>query len=216
MDVLRAPRARRVQIRGLSLVELLVVLVVLLVTAGIVVPLLSSFRLGPSEKTPEEIATEQTLLSVRRAILGGPGQPGYLSDLGGGRLPQTLADLLVPPASLPVSLRSFEPGVRLGWRGPYLQSSGARLDEDDLFDPADIYGADHDPAVLDGWGRPIVLQFPVASEPQRSENARLISSGQNGVLETPRSRVRPVAGDLDRGACGDDLLLFLLVADTRP
>jgi type II secretory pathway pseudopilin PulG len=201
---------------GLSLVELLVVLAVLLVTAGIVVPLLSSVRLGSSQKTAEEIATEQTLLSVRRAIQGGPGQPGYSSDLGGGRLPRTLADLFVAPASLPESLRSFDPGVRLGWRGPYLQFSGALLDADGLFDPEDIYGTNQDPAVLDGWGRPIVLQFPIVAEPLRSENARLVSAGRNGELETPRSRVRPVEGDLDKASCGDDLLLFLRVADTRP
>ncbi len=183
---------------GLTLIELLVVLSVLIALAVVVVPMLSDLRLGRDgwRKTPQQIATEQTLLQVRTAILGGAGQKGLWTDFAQREteLPQTIAELFVPRSGWP----NFDPNTRLGWRGPYLQSSGAR------YDANDAYGTTNDPAVLDGWGRPIVIQLLDA------EHIRVVSKGEDGVLDTPPAVNMPTLA-----TCGDDVLLFLRVADTR-
>ena len=62
------------------------------------------------------------------------------------------------------------------------------------------YGIAGDPAILDAWGKPLVIQEA------DTDNARLISAGANRVLETDPAN----AVDVDRG---DDLVLFLLGSD---
>ncbi|MBE2286736.1 MAG: hypothetical protein IAE77_24985 [Prosthecobacter sp.] len=176
---------------GLTLIELLVVLMVLIAVAGIVVPNLTDLRFGfdGDRKTASEIATEKTLMEVRAAILGPDGKKGLWSDLGEREadLPQDIAELFIRRAGWP----NFDPNTRLGWRGPYVMDSGARD------------GA-NDPAILDGWGRPIVIQTPTAL------TIRLVSAGADGILETPPATAMPTLA-----ACGDDLVLFLRTADTR-
>lgn len=183
---------------GITLIELLVVLAVLIALAAIIVPMLSDLRIGREgeRKTPQQIATEQTLMQVRTAILGEGGKKGLWSDLGQREadLPQTIAELFVARVSWP----DFDPNTRTGWRGPYLLSSGAR------YGVTNAYGNAADPAVLDGWGRPIVIQLPDA------DHIRLVSKGEDGVLDTPPAVNLPTLA-----ACGDDVLLFLRVADTR-
>jgi len=191
--------ARRHRRAGLTLLELLVVLVVLVALAVVVVPMLSDLRFGregEERKTPQQIVTEQTLLQVRAAILGADGQKGLWPDLAQREadLPQTIAELFVPRVGWP----DFDPNTRLGWRGPYLLSNGAR------YGATDAYGNADDPAVLDGWGWPIVIQIPDA------EHIRLVSKGEDGVLDTPPAVNLPTLA-----ACGDDVILFLRVADTR-
>lgn len=192
---------------GLTLVELLIVLLVLIAVAAVIVPNVTDLRLGFSgdRKTPKEIATTQTLLQVRAAILGENGQKGLWTDLGGrdADLPQKIAELFVSRAGW----AAYDPDTRRGWRGPYLMDNGAR------YGVNDAYGSISDPAVLDGWGRPIVIQFPTSpvTEPERSLNVRLVSAGENGVIDTPDDQAMPTRTD-----CKDDVVLFLRVADTRP
>ena len=198
-----SPLVRPSDQRGLTLVELLVVLVLLIATALLVVPLFSdlSFGSGNNRKSLQQIATEQTLMQVRAAILGTEGQKGLWSDLGqrDAYLPQKMADLFNPSSTLPLSLQSYyDPNTRLGWRGPYLLSSGAR------YGVNDVYGAENDPAVLDGWGNPILIQTPDA------QYIRIVSKGADGVLDTPPADTMPALA-----TCGDDVVLFLRVADTR-
>jgi type II secretory pathway pseudopilin PulG len=71
------------------------------------------------------------------------------------------------------------------------------------------YGETGDPAVLDGWGNPIVLQVPQTpgtTEHDRTRHARLVSAGPNGVIDTD-------PGELMPNERGDDLVLFLWIAD---
>ena len=90
-----------------------------------------------------------------------------------------------------------------GWNGPYLIDAGNRYGN--FTDPSDSdnfttdYGSDADPAVLDGWGKPIILQEA------STQNARLVSAGVDGVLETDPND--PLASR------GDDLVRFLLSVD---
>jgi len=182
--------SRRVLNSGLTILELLVVLVVLVAVAGIIVPNVTDLRLGfaGDQKPPQRIATEQTLMQVRAAILGTNGQKGLWQDLGerDADLPQTIAELFVPRIGWPI----FDPNSRLGWRGPYLMSSGAQ-----------DAGS---PAVLDGWGNPIMIQMPDA------QHIRLVSKGEDGELTINPAEPMPALPD-----CGDDVVLFLRVADTR-
>ena len=72
------------------------------------------------------------------------------------------------------------------------------------------YQSDGDPAVLDTWGAPLVLQRPTAgTDEQRDQNVRLVSAGPNGVLEADPAQLTPT----DLTTRGDDLVLFLFVPD---
>ena len=51
----------------------------------------------------------------------------------------------------------YDPAYRRGWRGPYLLNPGADYPSAAGFT---AYWRGGDPAVLDGWGRPIVIQNP--------------------------------------------------------
>ena len=162
---------------GLTLIELLVVLVILAALAGVVLPHMNDLRIGPfgtRGESPQEIATKTTLLRVRAAIMGDESMPGLWQDLGGktAELPQTIAELFAPPAGW---TDSFDPNTRLGWRGPYIQPNGAQLG----LELAGLgYGNATDPAILDGWGRPIVIQDPGTLQ------IRLLSAGADADLGT--------------------------------
>ena len=72
------------------------------------------------------------------------------------------------------------------------------------------YGLDGDPAVLDAWGRPIVIQVP----PSDPSYARLVSAGPNGVIDTPESVLMPTAGGTSpTNERGDDVIMFLFQPD---
>lgn len=138
-----------------------------------------------------------------------------------------------------------------GWNGPYLNrgrlgefpdSTSAATEAERSFFPRGTgatrraYGIPGEPAILDPWGHPYVLQVPPVeafknpgdtSEPERFHYARLVSAGSDGVLQTPCFDA--VTAD-DRRDCrlagrrkssrdtatlrGDDIVLFLLRADT--
>ncbi len=134
---------------GFSLLELVVVLLLLIVLAGVVLP----FTQGTVEQTTCQV-TDATLAAVKQALMGTSG-PGYFSDLG-KRLPYYRAGSgnadcaddsasggdphyhlhflfkvsTTGPASkslCPKSLHRFRPQLVLGWRGPYLANGGAKL-----------------------------------------------------------------------------------------
>ena len=194
------------------------VLTLLIAVSAIVVPLLSNLTigLGDIQMSPEQIATETTMQMVRRAILGDNGQKGLWQDLGeqDSYLPQSMADLFVLSSSAPPLLQFYDPNVKLGWRGPYLLSSGAQYGTPFGAGVASsTYGQPADPAVLDGWGRPIVIQYPSSpvTEPDRSTYVRLVSAGENGIIDTPLNKTLPALSE-----CKDDIVLYLRVPDTRP
>jgi len=116
-----------------------------------------------------------------------------------GSLPSRLAGLIENIDGESV----FSPASARGWNGPYIVHSGAEYGDyiasGDNFPstPASILT---EPAILDGWGKPILLQQPDTT------NARLVSAGSNRILETDSTN--PI--DADRG---DDIILFLLTAD---
>ena len=137
-----------------------------------------------------------------------------------------------------------------GWNGPYLTrartgefpSNTNETASASGFFPREAdnkgwhtYGIPGEPAVLDPWGNPYVLQVPPAeafhdpgktSESERFRYARLVSAGPDRVLQSPchatgdntRNRDCRLAGRREssrktRETRGDDIVLFLLRAD---
>ncbi|HTR40049.1 MAG TPA: type II secretion system protein [Pseudomonadales bacterium] len=205
--------------RGLTLLETVVVMAILVALAAMIIPVLGNMRFGGAGKnrTAQQIATAATLAAVRDAILGSSAQPGLWQDLNQqpNYFPQSIADLYRASTNLPPQFQTFNPVIRLGWRGPYLNASDARYTVDGT-NFTSTYGNDGDPAILDAWGRTIVLQVPqVAGETLANEiqNARLVSPGPDGIIQTPNNILTPSQiAPADRG---DDVVLFLFAPDPQ-
>ena len=207
---------------GFTLVELLVVLVVLATLAGVAVHAASN---ATAQATAG--ATSAQLSTLRESIVGvagGATLPCFRGDCGG--TPKTVADLLrllpgqvcyVPYASGEVAVLPFDVTRRVGWRGPYVFVPRATYVVVPARGFTTAYGQDGDPAVVDAWGNPIVLQVPDPDldplTPRTDEDlmhARLVSAGEDGALQTPPDVHYPLVD-----ACHDDLVLYLRVADLR-
>jgi hypothetical protein len=132
--------------------------------------------------------------------------------------------LAVPGVAKASEFTGWSEERRRGWRGPYLKShtgefphprsrrwpgdgtfgergffpeiSGLRLPEAFSQDDASAYGFPGEPAVIDPWGNPYVLQIPPAqafsavsatnvSCELRFGYARVVSAGPDGILATP-------------------------------
>jgi prepilin-type N-terminal cleavage/methylation domain-containing protein len=195
--------------RGVTLVELVVVLVILATIAGLALTVVA-----PASVDARETATRVTLTNVRSAI-DGP----YRLNLG--RVPDRLADLLRKPPGEP----AYDAASQTGWNGPYVRVPLARYTagpsgapgREDFVDPSFTvdYGATGDPAIHDAYGRPIVLQVPdvdgdgVYSADER-RHVRVVSAGPDRVIDTPTNLLFPTLAQ-----CNDDLVLFVTVADQR-
>lgn len=250
--------------RGLTLMELVVVMLILVALAGILVPLMTGVN-----SDAQYTSTKATMASLRNAVMqyyqdmkGIPLQrtpPGTTLATDSSGMPQTLKDLQVQPTyPLVVDANgnplAYNPVSGRGWRGPYvLQATGAFQPEaakpvqgvslDASFYPAgNLFGNPGDPAFLDAWGNPIVLEWPaVGTNPlptgipqqdflQRAQMVRLVSAGAptntgGSVLDTvkltggvlPWMPTHPTASQptlVDQR--GNDILLFILTQDLYP
>jgi prepilin-type N-terminal cleavage/methylation domain-containing protein len=218
--------------KGLTLIELVIVLTILVALGGLIVPIFGN--LGQQAR---EEATKATLARVAEAI-DGPGgygetmryarDPGGAdgaddligegsglpwpsdADIAGGRVnhPQ-LAFLFKEPTGL----AAYDPVSRIGWRGDWLSTTTATPYQiegtfTDTFGEEGAVPADLAP--IDGWGNPVVIQLPDSSTgtlEQRVQAVRLISAGPNGEIETPANVLTP---DISNSAVvGDDVVLYL-------
>ena len=106
--------------RGFSLVELVIVIVVLGILAAFAVP-----RFGSMSGSAKIAATKDEMSSLKRAVIGNPsvvagGQyidRGFEGDVGFA--PSRLQDLAVKPDSI----AAYNKLTRLGWNGPYIDST---------------------------------------------------------------------------------------------
>lgn len=141
------------------------------------------------------------------------------------------------------NLVSFNPKTGKGWRGPYLSVNGGsypftqdgtnRLFTGDL-QPQALGSI---PVPIDGWGNPIIIQWGIltssevsslttdAADRLRVNNARMISAGPNGVLDSNSSAAKSklfkytdfVADRATGGAklSGDDVITFFFYPDLQ-
>ncbi|MEM9940588.1 MAG: prepilin-type N-terminal cleavage/methylation domain-containing protein [Planctomycetota bacterium] len=203
--------------RGLTLLELMVVLVILIATALIVVPTFNNIEIKtPSgeSQSPTMIATQATMNTVRQAIAGENGVIESLSHKSNA-LPRALTDLVqeeAPQHMLETApeLKDYDPVAKIGWKGPYLNPTGQTKTGE--------------PTVVDGWGNELEIQVDFDEDgqvdPTESKYIRVVSAGPNGQIETPADVTNMKPGkdetsELTLSECGDDLVLFLRFPDNR-
>ncbi len=177
-------------VRGVTSLEIIVIIAVLLTTLTIAIPLL----LNKSSENRENI-TWKKLNAIRHAIIGDAslaGQNnrlsfgfnstfGFVGDVG--ILPTALNELIVRYASRPAyQAYGVNTGMFFGWNGPYL---------DNTTDSNGNYTA-----LLDAWGRPFVKSNTTAWD------IEIRSLGANGIAEVG------IAGS-------DDIFMGILDQDCR-
>lgn len=123
---------------GFTLIELVMIIVVLGLLAAIIVP-----QIGGLSDSSRITATKSEMLMLKRAIIGNP------SAVGGGRYfdvgfegdighpPANLSDLGIKPDSIP----AYDKFTRIGWNGPYIDTSGGEY-LTDAWGAAYIYNPD--------------------------------------------------------------------------
>lgn len=168
---------------GLTLIELSVVLLILVALAGLGVP----YVIGTSSKALCE-TTDLSMLSLKKIIM----DRYYLDTLG--RYPKkansgtdfNLTYLISRDQDYPWP-DNFNIDTKTGWNGPYVQNaitlgSSTEISDGNLdssfTNPVNGYVhsglANGQSVILDGWGRPIIIQVDTSSTPYQ---ARLISAG---------------------------------------
>lgn len=121
MVVTHPTETRPLDQRGFTLIELVIIIVVLGIIAGFAVP-----RFTEIASSSKETATLDEMNSLKKAIIGNPSalaggeyiDRGFEGDIG--YAPSLLRDLAAKPDSMAV----YDKLTRLGWNGPYIDSSG--------------------------------------------------------------------------------------------
>jgi type II secretory pathway pseudopilin PulG len=183
---------------GLTLIELIVVLTILIALAGLAVPLV-----GGNAERARGAATETTLQRLRDVILN-----RYLVDVS-VRIPVeypidgSTQTVIAPPTiralfQRPPDVAPYHPTTQLGWNGPYFLETGARFPSDPdavargFTEPLGLPG---EPAVLDSWGNPIVIRPEWVEQLDADNNPvpvlfwKLVSAGRDGNLNTTGDNV---------------------------
>ncbi len=134
----RKHKHKQVDQSGFTLVELVIIIVVLGILAAIAVPKFSNM----SENSKIN-ATKKEMMVLKRALVGNPDvisggqyvERGFEGDVG--FLPSQLVDLAVKPDSV----ATYDKLTRLGWNGPYIDSTNGNYLTDAwgtayVYDPA--------------------------------------------------------------------------------
>jgi len=105
---------------GFTLIELVIIIVILGILAVVAIPKFSSIT-----NSSKINATKQEMDALKKAIVGNPAvvsggeyiDRGFEGDIG--YTPSLLSDLVVKPDSI----GAYNNLTRLGWNGPYIDSS---------------------------------------------------------------------------------------------
>ena len=198
--------------RAFTLSELLVVILIIAGLSTLVLPQLAGKRMSA-----QVTVTKASLVQLRQIVLDDYRDDAFAQlpfpiDATRVKHPQ-LAYLYVNPETFVeggaagTTESSYDTIVMRGWNGPYALNSGTYVaDVDRGF--STHYGRSGDPAPLDAWGNPIVLQQPIATEAGFSATslsaARLVSAGPDGVIDTPLVKTSLTLADVN-----DDIVLPL-------
>ncbi len=170
---------------ALTLAELLIVLAILAMIGGLVLP-----AAGRYVSETRETTTRYSLTRLRDVIA-----EVYWQD--SGRLPRPskvtserldhpqLRYLFINPATETAAV-DFDRDYARGWRGPYLVHRDGALytvSSNSTIGFTSRYGLTGDPTVLDGWGRPIVVQDPPLPTASGLRDVRLVSAGPDGIVQ---------------------------------
>lgn len=186
---------------GLTLIELVIVLIVLVALAGLVVPTVTG-----TVSDSRTQATQASMVEIRTVILSRylpeVASPALLPRPGTAGLSNGRSDhpqmryLFVNPAD-ETSTVQFDPHSHLGWRGPYLAYSTG------TYTVVGTFTADHgvtgDPTLVDAWGRPIVFDFVAtsgtAADSDDPADFALRSAGSDGNLDTDDDIILRLRGE---------------------
>jgi len=177
--------------KGMTLIELTVVLLILVALAGLALPYVS----GTSRKALCD-ATDVSMMNIKQVIMG----RYYLDTLGNfpvSKSGSTIgSDYSLDYLFVDGGWQLFDLDSQVGWNGPYLQGSQA----------------------LDSWGRPFVLQVVnnadciAAAKWNISTSepfcARVVSAGAGSGLGAGNGSVDTV---ITEPKSGDDRVLYLNV-----
>ncbi|CCE22182.1 MULTISPECIES: hypothetical protein [Methylotuvimicrobium] len=214
--------------RGLTLLELSVVLLVLIALAGLMVP----YVVGTGQMAMCR-ATDASMTVVKEAIMGGSAGPGYYMDtLGHYPSPKDNPDHKYGLHYLFVAggRDKYNPKTAVGLRDPYLSTGGRSTDQyhasfgavfDSSSNPNGTVHIDHNDLdldlyhVFDAWGRPIVLQVPIDTSDSEDpfKYARLVSAGPGHGLGPKDAAIDTTISNLDASDRNDDRVLYLRMPD---
>lgn len=200
------------------MVELVVVLTILVALGGLVIP-----RLMATTDAARQTATRASAVEIRDAVMRFWSDCKYSYPNGDAEDQRIqLGHLLEQPSTFSV----FDPNLRLGWNGPYLQNDGRLYSIDIGAGFTTAYGDASQPAIRDTFanqdydldgvvesGLPFVIQEPTLNnlaasslvyEVGETREVRVVSAGPNGILEIEESRF---ASELESNPAlkGDDI-----------
>jgi prepilin-type N-terminal cleavage/methylation domain-containing protein len=172
--------------RGLTLTELVVVLAILAALGSLLLPAVGHFvNDSRSDVTRASLARLRDVIGLYWNDNQQLPQPNPRISPSRIDAPQ-VRYLFVNPATEDATV-TFNPVYKLGWRGPYVVANNGSVYTINAAGFSEQYGETGDPAVLDGWGNPIVIQNPLTSLPggllpDGSLDVRLVSAGPNGIV----------------------------------
>ena len=100
---------------GFTLIELVMVILILGIMATVAIPVV-----GNMISSSKVAATKDEMRRLARGIAGSDekGDRGFQGDVG--YAPSSLSDLVSKPDSIP----AWSPFIHIGWKGPYIDSTG--------------------------------------------------------------------------------------------